>query len=34
VDVSSGVEADKGIKDSAKVTAFTQAVRNADKDAK
>jgi phosphoribosylanthranilate isomerase len=34
VDVSSGVEADKGIKDSAKVTAFIQAVRNVDKDAR
>ncbi len=33
VDVSSGVEADKGIKDLAKINAFIQAVRNADKDA-
>ncbi|MGB8856365.1 MAG: phosphoribosylanthranilate isomerase [Burkholderiales bacterium] len=32
VDVSSGVEADKGIKESAKITAFIQAVRSADKD--
>ncbi len=33
VDVSSGVEADKGIKDQAKITAFIQAVRNTDKEA-
>ncbi|MGB9151216.1 MAG: phosphoribosylanthranilate isomerase [Burkholderiales bacterium] len=32
VDVSSGVEADKGIKESARITAFIQAVRSADKD--
>jgi phosphoribosylanthranilate isomerase len=32
VDVSSGVEADKGIKDNAKITAFIRAVHNADKD--
>lgn len=32
VDVSSGIEADKGIKESAKITAFIQAVRSADKD--
>lgn len=30
VDVSSGVEADKGIKDAAKIAAFIQGVRNAD----
>jgi phosphoribosylanthranilate isomerase len=30
VDVSSGVEASKGIKDPAKIAAFSQGVRNAD----
>jgi phosphoribosylanthranilate isomerase len=32
VDVSGGVEADKGIKDAAKMTAFVSAVRQADQD--
>jgi phosphoribosylanthranilate isomerase len=30
VDVSSGVEADKGIKDAAKIAAFIERVRDAD----